>query len=245
MNELERKFMGLRRAISGSAKRFYRVADTVGADVDDIRQEAMLNAWKGLVAADARGLRDEFNGYSAWIFAKWGVMSELGREKRHTSRSVPILDEVLGAHERGQKHVEHSHDVAAYLGMLPSHLRETVTMHFYRDMGVNEIGAKLGISHQAVTRRINIAIEVMRGTRVLTPTATSRRERTRPTMRVSRGADLRGENLRGHCFDGKRFHRVDLRGADLRGATFVDACLFSSNLSGAIIDGDDGDYILL
>ncbi len=54
---------------------------------------------------------------------------------------------------------------------------------------------------------------------------------------TSAGSDLRGQNLRGIDWRGRRLTTVDLQGADLRGARLDRAVLENVDLSGARLDG--------
>lgn len=123
------------------------------ADFDDLRQDALINIWRGL---------DSFRSGSSprtWIFRVTvnSCLSTIRRQSRHSHESLEGLFNLIDSESSVRESVEQLHQVIAQLG-----LRErALIMMWLDDFSYDEIAGAMGMNRNTVAtrlRRIRIKI---------------------------------------------------------------------------------------
>lgn len=160
------------RPIAALIQRLARHPD----DVEDILQETILRAWKGLPT-----FRGEAK-FSTWLY-RIAVNTTFKWQRRHAGERNAVslsdwlaqnrLEEVghgAGAEthepEEALEQRERSERLRAAVAALPPKQRDVVTMHYFDGQTCDEIGAALGCSVGTVWSRLHYACKRLRATMV-------------------------------------------------------------------------------
>jgi RNA polymerase sigma factor (sigma-70 family) len=126
---------------------FRRVATAIAGDRDlgaEAVQEAFAHAVRKRRSYRGRGTLE------AWV---WRIVVNAARDARRRSRPLPPVDRLR---EQGET-------PRLPLQLLTERQREIVFLHYYADLGYDEIAAALGISSGTVGATLNAARRTLRG----------------------------------------------------------------------------------
>jgi RNA polymerase sigma-70 factor (ECF subfamily) len=128
-------------------------------EAEDLVQEALVRAW---IQSD-KG--QEIVALRAWV----GVVAmNLARSRLRRLRVERRVTEMLSSHSRaaarwelGRPDREVAIDTRELVGRLPRRQREVVILHYYLDLGVDEVARALGISQGTAKKALSRAREAM------------------------------------------------------------------------------------
>jgi RNA polymerase sigma-70 factor (ECF subfamily) len=148
-------FESLLRPLVGPAARLAYAMLQDRTEAEDIVQEAAVKAWRrlGNVRPGAE--------FKPWFLAI--VANQCRTVRRASWWSELRLEHNAAAHGRSPETVAvHNTDLRRALMALPPDQRAAITLHFYLDLPLDEVGEVLGISVAGVKSRINRALKRMR-----------------------------------------------------------------------------------
>jgi RNA polymerase sigma factor (sigma-70 family) len=136
-------------------RRFARRQCRTSSDVDDAVQEALWLLYRRIGMLRAAG------ALSSWLFTVvTHACLRMGRSVFY--KTVDIEDYGNDARLSSVPTADLRVDVAAAIGSLPPHYREIVILRDLQEMTIDEIGAELSLSREAVKGRLNRARMLLR-----------------------------------------------------------------------------------
>lgn len=137
------------------AQRLYRLAVSLvgnAADAEDVLQEALIGAFRGLRSFEAR------SSVKTWLTRILVIQAAQWRRSRRRRITEPMEDSIPAA-DRGP---ETAMDVQAALGQLSPEHREVLALREFEQMSYEEIAQVLGVPRGTVESRIHRARGEMR-----------------------------------------------------------------------------------
>ena len=149
-----------RSLAAGELDRAYRLAGLLmgnAADAEDATQEALLRAWSSLGS-----LRDPA-GFQAWFDR---ILVNVCRDRMRRRNRIQFID-LEGSEDRGSAgdpfaaFIERDAILQAMAGMREE-CRQVVVLHYWADLPLAEIGARLGLPLGTVKSRLSEGREHLR-----------------------------------------------------------------------------------
>jgi RNA polymerase sigma-70 factor (ECF subfamily) len=135
----------------GYARRLTEFAGGARQDAEDLLQEALVQAWRGLA-----GLRDEAR-FKAWLLA---IVRRRHLTRRQTRRPAQPLDETLPLPAPTVD--PQVRDILEALSRLPQGPRELLSLFYLHGLTMSETAQVLGIAPRSVHMRLARAREALR-----------------------------------------------------------------------------------
>jgi RNA polymerase sigma factor (sigma-70 family) len=139
-------------------------------DADDIRQEALLGAWRGMLAVRAKGLTRCKDRQAAVKGARWAVAEYLRRGKRSDRNPEPVLLSLDTHHDTDHDEEEwlpldadHGPAIVERIGLeqalgaLGDAERDLLRQLYWQEKSAQQIARERGCSFQRVWREAKAA----------------------------------------------------------------------------------------
>jgi RNA polymerase sigma factor (sigma-70 family) len=138
-------------------------------DAEDALSRAMLKAWEKV-----QKYAGEIDNFKSWLSTlTHNLCVDIHRERSRGANRVEDIELYASSVEQGLVSFEDTQDCAMETGEkrivirraidnLPSRLRETFILHFYRELSYQEIAQQQEISYQNVCKRISQARKILR-----------------------------------------------------------------------------------
>jgi len=138
-------------------------------DAEDALSRAMLKAWEKV-----QKIRVEIDNFKSWLSTlTHNLCVDIHREHSRGANRVENIELYASSVEQGLVRSEHTPDCAmeadekrivirCAIDNLPTRLRETFILHFYRELSYQEIAQQQEISYQNVCKRISQARAILR-----------------------------------------------------------------------------------
>ena len=138
-------------------------------DAEDALSRAMLKAWEKV-----QKIGVEIDNFKSWLSTlTHNLCVDIHRERSRGANRVEDIELYASSVEQGLVSFEDTQDCAMETGEkrivirraidnLPSRLRETFILHFYRELSYQEIAQQQEISYQNVCKRISQARKILR-----------------------------------------------------------------------------------
>jgi RNA polymerase sigma-70 factor (ECF subfamily) len=138
-------------------------------DAEDALSRAMIKAWEKV-----QKIGVEIDNFKSWLSTlTHNLCVDIHRERSRGANRVEDIELYASSEEQGLVSFEETQDCAMETGEkrivirraidnLPSRLRETFILHFYRELPYQEIAQQQEISYQNVCKRISQARKILR-----------------------------------------------------------------------------------
>lgn len=143
---LERDFMALLARENANISRIcFSYAGSV-ADFDDLRQDALINIWRGIKS---------FRGQSSertWVYRVTinSCLSTIRKQSRHQHESLEKLYDLIEADDSEREAIEQMHRAIAVLGLE----EKAIIMMWLDEMSYDDIAEAMGMNRNTVATRL-------------------------------------------------------------------------------------------